>query len=165
MFFYKNRKSSIKATSVTNSSWKDFRTTAGMYFLKGNRFLIDLRTSGHSVHRFQGAEGSEDLEGCRYCRKYHLPEPKMWSFRQLEYPRPGVLIFSSGYCLSLRMTLTHPNRCTECRDASKILGNQLPVKKYIGAMVRKSFQLEFVAETDAFENLSPCQILYKENYH
>ena len=64
----------------------------------------------------------------------------------------GVLIFSPGYYLESSMTLTHRNRCIECPDASKTIKNQLPVKKYIEAMVRKSFQLELVTEIGPFEN-------------
>ena len=47
---------------------------------------------------------------------------------------------------------TPRNRCTECPDASKTIKNQLPVKKYIGAVVRKCFQLELVSEIGSFEN-------------
>ena len=69
----------------------------------------------------------------------------------------GVLMFSSGYYLESSMTSAHRNRCIECPDASKTIGNQLPMKKYIGAVLRKSFQLELVAEIGPFENPLPAQ--------
>ena len=72
----------------------------------------------------------------------------------------GVLTFSSGYYLESSMTLAHRNRCIECRDASKTIKNQLPVKKYVGAMVRKSFQLEIVVEIGLFENPALSKISY-----
>ena len=45
--------------SVTNSSCEDFRNTAAMYFLTGNRFPIDLPALGHSVDRFREVKVSE----------------------------------------------------------------------------------------------------------
>ena len=56
----------------------------------------------------------------------------------------------------LRLTLTYRNRCIECPDASKTIGNQLRMKKYIGAVLRKSSQLELVAEIGPFENPLPA---------
>ena len=57
----------------------------------------------------------------------------------------------------LRLTLTYRNRCIECPDASKTIGNQLPVKKCVGAVLRKSSQLELVAEIGPLENVLPAQ--------
>ena len=54
------------------------------------------------------------------------------------------------------MTLTHANRSIECSDAVKSIGNGHPMKKYVGAMVRWSFQLAIGAEQDHFENKSSC---------
>ncbi len=58
---------------------------------------------------------------------------------------------------SHRLTLTHRNQCIECPDASKTIGNQLPMKKYIGAVLLKSSQLELVADIGPFENPLPAQ--------
>ena len=59
--------------------------------------------------------------------------------------------------LRVRLTLTYRNRGIECPDASKTIGNQLAMKKYIGAVLRKSSQLELVAEIGPFENSLPAQ--------
>ena len=40
------------------------------------------------------------------------------------------------------LTSSSRNRCIECPDASKTIGNPLPMKKYVGAVVRKSLQLK-----------------------
>ena len=68
--------------------------------------------------------------------------------------RPDV---SSGYYSDSSLTLTHRNRCIECPVASKTIRNQLPVKKYIGAVLRKSSQLELVDEIDPLENALSAQ--------
>ena len=96
------------------------------------------------MHRFRGVEVSEDSE------EIHLP--CIWSTPPLTAGPQGVLMFSSGYYLESSMTLAHRNRCIECPDASKTIGNQLPMKKYIGAVLRKSFQLEVVTEIGPFVN-------------
>ena len=59
-FFCRDQKISNESISMTNSSWKDFRTTAPMKFFMGNRFPIDLLVLGHSVHRFGELEVSKD---------------------------------------------------------------------------------------------------------
>ena len=77
-------------------------------------------------------------------------------------------ILQTGVCISLQpqsgthcSTHFHPsliwslaprNRSTEWHDADKSFRNRFYVQKYISAVVRKSFQLELVAEIDPFEN-------------
>ena len=61
---------------------------------------------------------------------------------------------NSPLCSGLVMTLTHSNRSIECSNTRKSIGNGFPMKKYVGAMVRKSFQLVIAAEIEPFENKS-----------
>ena len=42
-------------------------------------------------------------------------------------------------------------RSIECSNASKSIGNGFPVKKYVGAMVRKSIRVVLAAENDLLE--------------
>ena len=39
------------------------------------------------------------------------------------------------------------------QNPAESIGNEFPTKKYIGAVVRKSSQLELAAEIGSFENL------------
>ena len=50
------------------------------------------------------------------------------------------------------LSLTSQNRCTEWQDVSKSIRSRFPMKKYIPAVLRKSFQLELVMEICPFEN-------------
>ena len=52
----------------------------------------------------------------------------------------------------LVVTLTHSNRCTKCSNTRISIGNEFPMKKYIEAVVRKSSQLQILAEIYPFEN-------------
>ena len=52
----------------------------------------------------------------------------------------------------LVMTSTHSIRWLECSNTRKSIGNGLPMKKYVGAVVRKSFQLVIAAAIHNFEN-------------
>ena len=52
----------------------------------------------------------------------------------------------------LAMTLTHSNRCTECPNTRKSVGNEFYMRKYVEAVVRKSSQLPILAEIHHFEN-------------
>ena len=52
----------------------------------------------------------------------------------------------------LAMTLIHSNRCTECPNTHKAIGNEFYTKKYIESVVRKSAQLPILAEIHHFEN-------------
>ena len=63
------------------------------------------------------------------------------------------------------MTLIHRNGCVECPDAAKTTKNQLPMKKYIEAMVRKSFQLELVTEIGLFAFSKKKHLKSMKNYH
>ena len=53
------------------------------------------------------------------------------------------------------VTFTHSSRWIECPNTRKSIGNGFPMKKYVGAVVRKSFQLVIAAEIEHFENKSP----------
>ena len=53
-------------------------------------------------------------------------------------------------------------RLIECPNASKSIGNGFPMKKYIGAVLRKSCQLVLTAEVGPFEIVLP---LPKNVYH
>ena len=53
----------------------------------------------------------------------------------------------------LVMTLTHSKRRIECSNTRISIRNEFPTKWYIeAAVVRKSSQLQILAETDHFEN-------------
>ena len=51
------------------------------------------------------------------------------------------------------MTFIHSSRWIECPNARKSIGNGFPMKKYVGAVVRKLSKLIIVAEIDNFENI------------
>ena len=53
-------------------------------------------------------------------------------------------------------TLGQWNRSIECPDTCGTIKNGFPMKKYVGAMVRWSFQLAIAAEQGHFENKNPC---------
>ena len=53
------------------------------------------------------------------------------------------------------MTFTHSSRWVEWLNTRKSIGNGFPMKKYVGAVVRKSFQLVIAAEIEHFEHKSP----------
>ena len=99
--------------------------------------------------------GTSETRNClESSEKYDLPELEI-----CHPPRLGPIDrgswCSSGYHFESSLTLTSPNRCAECPDASKTTGNQLPMNKYVGVVVRKSFQLEIVTEIGPFENFGP----------
>ena len=50
------------------------------------------------------------------------------------------------------MTFIHSNRWIECPNTRNSIGNGLPMKKYVGAVVRKSSQLIIDEEIDHSEN-------------
>ena len=50
------------------------------------------------------------------------------------------------------MAFIASSRWIECPDIRKSLGNGFPMKKYIEAVVRKSSQLQILAEVYTFEN-------------
>ena len=52
------------------------------------------------------------------------------------------------------VTFTHSSRWIECPNIRKSLGNGFPMKKYIEAVVRKSSQLQILAEIYPFENFA-----------
>ena len=55
------------------------------------------------------------------------------------------------------LTSIHSNRWIECPNTRNSSGNGLPMKKYVGAVVRKSSQLIIDEEIDHFENKIPVQ--------
>ena len=59
------------------------------------------------------------------------------------------------------MTFIHPNRWIECPNTRNSIGNGLPMKKYVGAVVRKSSQLITDEEIDHSEN----QISFHKKTH
>ena len=62
---------------------------------------------------------------------------------------------NSPLCSGFVMSVTHSSRWIECPNTRKSIGNGFPMKKYVGAVVRKSFQLVIAAEIDHSENKSP----------
>ena len=54
------------------------------------------------------------------------------------------------------MTFIVSSRWIECPNIRKSLGNGFPMKKYIEAVVRKSSQLQILAEIYPFENF--CRV-------
>ena len=65
---------------------------------------------------------------------------------------------NSPLCGGFVMTLTHSNRTIECPNINKSIGKGFLMKKYVGAMVRKSFQLVKATEIEHLENKVPVQI-------
>ena len=59
---------------------------------------------------------------------------------------------NSPLCGGFVMTFIHSNRWIECPNTRNSIGNGLPMKKYVGAVVRKSSQLIIDEETDHSEN-------------
>ena len=53
------------------------------------------------------------------------------------------------------LTFNHSSRWIECPNTCKSIGNGFLMKKYVEAVVRKSFQLVIAAEIEHFENKSP----------
>ena len=126
-----------------------------------------LEAFGHSIHRFRGLEVSEDSNGVlRTVLEPHKTSTEIskvslifvWDF-EADDPlgAGGCFVGNAAEVRSPRLTLIHRNRCIECPNASKTIGNQLPMKKYIGAVLRKSSQLELVAEIGPLENALPAQ--------
>ena len=64
---------------------------------------------------------------------------------------------NSPLCDGFVMTFIHPNRWIECPNTRNSIGNGLPMKKYVGAVVRKSSQLVIDEEIDHSENFRPAQ--------
>ena len=64
--------------------------------------------------------------------------------------------FSKISKIFIGATLGPWNRSIECPNTCGTVKNGFPMKKYIGAVVRKSFQLPIDAERGHFENKSPC---------
>ena len=60
-------------------------------------------------------------------------------------------------CRSGLATLGQCNRSIECPNTRNSIGNGLPMKKYVGAVVRKSSQLIIDEEIDHSENFRPAQ--------
>ena len=60
------------------------------------------------------------------------------------------------------MTFIHSNRWIECPNTRNSIGNGLPMKKYVGAVVRKSSQLVIDEEIDHSENQISVQ---KKSYN
>ena len=58
------------------------------------------------------------------------------------------------------MTLTNPNRSIEWPDAPRTIKNEFSVKKYVGSVVLKSFQLQLVAEIGPSANSMPNSNFY-----
>ena len=52
------------------------------------------------------------------------------------------------------MTFSHSSRWIECPNTRKSIGNGFPMKKYVGAVVWKSFQLVIAAEIDQLQKYS-----------
>ena len=50
------------------------------------------------------------------------------------------------------MTFIHSSRWIECPNPRKSIGNGFPMKKYVGAVVRKLSQLVIVADIDLLGN-------------
>ena len=50
------------------------------------------------------------------------------------------------------MTFIHSNRWIECPNTRKSIGNGFPMKKYVGAVVRKLSQVAIVAKIYLFGN-------------
>ena len=69
---------------------------------------------------------------------------------------------NSPLCDGFVMTFIHSNRWIECPNTRNSIGNELPMKKYVGAVVRKSSQLIIDEEIDHSENFRPAQ---KNTYH
>ena len=116
-----------------------------------------LEASGHSMYRLRWVKVRRWLRSSAALPTKHPPVPSgggegLWRFQcwfcVVRVPTWPVIRtpFESSLTSSPR------NRCIECPDASKTIGNQLPVKKCIGAVLRKSSQLELVAEIGPFEN-------------
>ena len=78
---------------------------------------------------------------------------------------------NSPLCSGFVMTFTHSSRWIECTNTRKSIGNGFPMKKYVGALVRKPFQLVIAAAIDHFENrilvpkiIHMLGVLKKQNY-
>ena len=63
---------------------------------------------------------------------------------------------NSPLCCGFVMSVTHSSRWIECPNTRKSIGNGFPMKKYVGAVVRKSFQLVIATGVDHPENKNRC---------
>ena len=63
---------------------------------------------------------------------------------------------NSPLCCGFVMTFIHSNRQIECPSTRNSIGNGLPMKKYVRAVVRKSSQLIIDEEIDHSENFRPA---------
>ena len=63
------------------------------------------------------------------------------------------------------MAFIASSRWIECPDIRKSLGNGFPMKKYIEAVVRKSSQLQILAEIYPLKILAVCKKKPNSNSH
>ena len=151
-FFYTRPIFSERSISAAITSWKDFRAIAPTYFFMGNPFPIDLRVFEHSIDRLHGPYVA------RFNRELAVIQWTLWKLNETHWnpyksSKINNISENSSLCSGLVMTLTHSNRSIECSNTRKSIGNGFPMKKYVGAMVRKSFQLVIAAEIDHSENI------------
>ena len=89
------------------------------------------------------------------CNSMNFMETQWNSMKTIEIQYKSIKINNisenSSLCSGLVMTLTHSNRSIEYLNTRKSIGNGFPMTKYVGATVRKSFQLGIAAEIEQFE--------------
>ena len=73
-----------------------------------------------------------------------IPEWRWWGIRVFQEKVSTWPVIRTPFESSL--TSSPRNRCIECPDPAKSIGNCFSMKNYAGAVLRKSFQLELVAE-------------------
>ena len=69
---------------------------------------------------------------------------------------------NSPLCSGFVMTFIPSSRWIECPNTRKSIGNGFPLKKYVGAVVRKLSQLIKVVEIDHFENKMQYRNMYRK---
>ena len=138
--------------SAAIGSWKDFRTTAPMYFVMGNPFLTVPRVFGRSIDRFHAPNVArvewkwQKLAVIQW--KSIKSNENHWNSMETYVNRQYFRKFLVNLARlgSWNRSIEYPNTCGTIK-------NGFPMKKYIGAVLRKSSQLELAAEIGPFEDL------------
>ena len=132
-------------------SGESCRTTAQTYFFKGNPFPIDLQVFGHSIHRLEGMKViTNPLRDGEFPKiSFIFKDFHYISLNSIDFAYISTelqLIFLSAF-----RTLGACNRPIECPNTRKPNGNGFPMKKYVGAVVWKAFQIVIAAEMDQLQ--------------
>ena len=133
----------------------------------GNPFPIDLRVFGHSIGRLHDpnvvkADKKISCNSVEMLGKSMKFNEIQWNSMKINENHWKLTIFSEilHHVVGLWWLSSPSSRWIECPNTRKSIGNGFPLKKYVGAVVRKLSQLIKVVEMDAFENKMQYRNMY-----